>query len=47
MANQNNFEDALFQYTDKLGQGKVYKGHFTHETESPWPLYSKHSHYTK
>ena len=23
------------------------KGHFTHETESPWPLYFKHSHWWK
>jgi hypothetical protein len=25
----------------------VYKGHFTHETESPWPLHLKHSRYGK
>ena len=25
----------------------VTKGHFTHETESPWPLHFKHSHWWK
>jgi hypothetical protein len=35
------------------GVGKVpeirhlLKGHFTHETESPWPVHSKHSHWWK
>ena len=26
---------------------KTYKGHFTHKTESPWPLHFKHSHWWK
>jgi hypothetical protein len=27
--------------------GSGTKGHFTHETESPWPLHFKHSHWWK
>ena len=32
----NNYTTPLNHYT---------KGHFTHETESPWPLHFKHSHW--
>ena len=30
-----------------LVMGELVEGHFTHETESPWPLHFKHSHWWK
>jgi hypothetical protein len=31
----------------KKEEPEVYKGHFTHKTESPWPIHFKHSHWCK
>ena len=32
---------------DQLVSNEPIEGHFTHETESPWPLHFKHSHWWK
>jgi hypothetical protein len=31
-------------FTDPVSMSLIAKGHFTHETEGPWPLHFKHSH---